>query len=84
MNIFSGIMVFILVWWMMFFCLLPFQIENIIKPKGGVMAGAPVHPHLKGKVMIATGLTTVIWLVIYAVVKSDLISFHDMAARMSV
>jgi predicted secreted protein len=84
MSIFSGIMVFVLVWWMVFFCALPFRIENITKPRDGNMPGAPVDPHLKGKAIIATLIAIVVWLVIYGLIKANLISFHDIAQRMSV
>ena len=46
MNIFSGIVVFVLIWWMIFFCTLPFGIRNIEQPKDGSMPGAPVDPGL--------------------------------------
>jgi predicted secreted protein len=79
----TGVMVYVLAWWMMFFCVLPLNIESIIKPKDGTMAGAPVNPDLKRKAVLATILSAFVWLVIYLLIKANLISFHDIAARMS-
>jgi len=83
MPLISGIVVYILTWWVMFFCILPFNIESIQNPTDGAMPGAPVNPGLKRKVMITTLLSTLVWLTIYALVKSDLISFRVIADRMA-
>jgi predicted secreted protein len=83
MNIFSGIVVFVLIWWMVFFCTLPFGIKNIEKPQDGSMPGAPVDPGLRRKLVITTAIAAVIWLAAYALIASDLVSFHDMAQKMA-
>lgn len=83
MNIFSALVVYVCIWWVVFFCTLPFGIENIGKPKKGEMPGAPVDPGLKRKAIIATIISAVLWAVAFAVIKSDLISFHDMAQKMA-
>jgi predicted secreted protein len=83
MTIFSGILVYVLAWWMVFFCTLPFGISNITKPEDGSMPGAPVNPGLKKKLLLTTLIAAVVWGGIYAIIKSDLISFRDIAAKMS-
>ena len=83
MNIFSAIVVYVLIWWMVFFCTLPFGIKNIEKPKGGAMPGAPVNPGLKRKLILTTAISTVIWIIVLVLITSDLISFHDMAQKMA-
>lgn len=82
MNIFSGIMVYVLTWWIVFFCMLPIGIRPIERPEGGQMPGAPANPGLGRKVLWTTLVAGVVWLVIYALIRSNLISFHDMAERM--
>jgi len=84
MSIFSGILIFILVWWMAFFCALPFRIESSGLNNDGNMPGAPAQAHVKGKAIIATLIAIAVWLMIYAVVKANLISFHDIARQMPV
>jgi predicted secreted protein len=83
MNIFSGIVVFILIWWIVFFCMLPMNIQNIDKPAGGVMPGAPVNPGLKRKAILATVIACVGWLVVYGIIKADIISYRDIAQKMN-
>jgi predicted secreted protein len=81
-NIFSGILVYILTWWMVFFCMLPLGIKNIEKPEGGSMPGAPVNPGLTKKLIFTTLISAIVWGGIYAIIKSDLLSFRDIAAGM--
>jgi predicted secreted protein len=83
MTLFSSILVYVLAWWIVFFCMLPFGIRNIEKPDDGSMPGAPVNPGLKKKLLLTTLIAAIVWGGIYAVVKSDLISFHDIAQKMS-
>ena len=83
MPIFSGIMVYVLVWWMVFFCMLPMNIQSIEKPTDGSMPGAPINPGLKKKLIITTLIAAVVWLAIDGIVYSNLISFREIAARMS-
>ncbi|HEU0118875.1 MAG TPA: DUF1467 family protein [Alphaproteobacteria bacterium] len=83
MPLFSSIMVFVISWWMIFFCVLPLNIQSITKPTDGTMPGAPVNPGLKRKIVITTVITFFVWLAIDLLVRADIISFHDIAARMS-
>lgn len=83
MPILTGIMVYVLVWWMIFFCMLPLNIQSITKPTDGAMPGAPINPGLKRKVVLTTIVAVAVWLAIYGLIKADLISFHDIAQQMS-
>jgi len=83
MGFFSGVLVYVLAWWMMFFCVLPLNIRSIVKPTDGSMPGAPIEPNLKGKAVLATVLAAIVWVFIYLIIKANLISFRDIAAHMS-
>ena len=83
MNIASGIAVYVITWWMVFFCALPFGIQNVEKSVNGSMPGAPVSPGLKKKALATTVIASFLWVAIYLITKSDLISFRDVAERMS-
>ncbi len=75
MGVVTGIIVFLLVWWVMLFTVLPFGHRRDED-------GTPVTPNMKRKLMITTGVSVVIWGAIFALVESDLISFNDMAKTM--
>ncbi|MDX2028739.1 MAG: DUF1467 family protein [Alphaproteobacteria bacterium] len=83
MNIFSGIVLYVLVWWMVIFCLLPLNIQSIEQPKDGSMPGAPINPGLKRKIIITTIIACVIWLALFAIITSGVISFQEMAQQMA-
>lgn len=83
MSTFSGIVVYVLTWWMMFFCILPVNVQSIIEPTDGSMPGAPLNPYLKIKVLVTTLVAGIVWLVIFAFIKSDLVSFRSIAENMA-
>lgn len=82
MNIVSLVIVFILAWWMALFMVLPWGLRQPDKPDVSSMGGAPVDPNIKRKFMITTILACVFTFLIWLVVESDMISFHDIAMRM--
>lgn len=77
MSIVSGITLFIIIWWMVFFCVLPVGMQQPEQRLPGEMPGAPVSPNLKRKVMVTSGIAVGLWLVIYLLVRLDIYSFRD-------
>jgi predicted secreted protein len=75
MNWFTGIIVFLLVWWVSIFLVLPFGHNRDVD-------GTPVIPHLKRKLLLTTFLAVFIWAGIYILIESDLISFRKMINNM--
>jgi predicted secreted protein len=66
----------------MIFCILPFDVKSIDRPKDGSMPGAPVNPGLKRKLILTTAISCVAWVVIDLIILYGGISFRDMAAGM--
>lgn len=79
----TGVMIYVLIWWMVMFCILPFNIQTENKPTDGAMPGAPLNPHLKGKIIITTAISSLVWVIVYCIIQANLVSFHDIAAQMS-
>ncbi len=77
MNIASGIVVFVIVWALVLFTVLPLGVEPQKTMLPGTDPGAPENPHMWKKVGLTTAITIVIWLIFYAVATSNLISFRD-------
>ncbi|MEJ0063665.1 MAG: DUF1467 family protein [Alphaproteobacteria bacterium] len=79
MNIVSGVTLFVIIWWPVFFCLLSVGLKQPEKGEGveGQMPGAPENPDLKRKALWTTAISAVLWLLVYAVVKADVFSFRD-------
>lgn len=79
MTWFTGVVVFLLVWWTALFCVLPIgtRPDPDGDPAAGGWRGAPVAANLGWKLAGTTVLTILIWLVIWAAVESDWLSFRS-------
>jgi predicted secreted protein len=75
----TGLVVYILVWWISLFGVLPWGVRPAENPLPGTVESAPDRPRLMFKFLVTTGVAAIIWIVIFALVRSDLISFRDMA-----
>jgi predicted secreted protein len=84
MDIISGLAVFFLIWWIVLFCVLPLGITPPAAADkiAGAMSGAPAHPQLGRKALITTCIAIILWLVVFALVQSDLISFREMVKNL--
>ena len=77
MNWFTGVVVYLLIWWTLLFAVLPFGTRPVAQPdsKSG-WRGAPEHPHLWRTVLFTTLVASVVWVGAYLLISSDLISFR--------
>lgn len=78
----SGIVVFIIIWWLTLFMVLPWGVNRTENPEAGHDPGAPARPMLWRKVLATTGITIVVFAIFYAVAESGLISLQDVAEWM--
>lgn len=78
----ASVVVYIIVWWLVFLCALPFghapQKDRVL----GAAQSAPEHPKLGKKAIITSLITLVIWVVVYVMIDMRVLSFRDMAAQM--
>lgn len=80
MNWVTGIVVYLLIWWIVIFAVLPWGVERDESGPEITGPGAPKIPHLKKKFIATTLLSAVIWGIVALLIQSDLISFRDWAA----
>jgi predicted secreted protein len=66
----TGIVVYLLVWWVTLFAVLPLWVTPAEPDDPGYAAGAPQRPRLLLKVAVTTAVSAVIWLAIFAVIRS--------------
>jgi predicted secreted protein len=83
MNWFTGIVLFILLWWISLFAVLPVGTHPVSQADAqSGWRGAPAQPRLLRKVIITTLVACVLWGGAYALIQSDLISFrHGVFAK---
>ena len=77
MGIASGIVVFLLVWWLTLFMVLPWGVRPLEEPEEGHESGAPERPQIKKKMLITTAISVVVWVIIFAFIELNLFSFRD-------
>ncbi len=67
--------IYVLVWWVLIFTVLPFGIERNDEPGKGYDAGAPAKPNLKKKIIINSLIAAAVVAVIHALVVSGVIDW---------
>lgn len=72
----SGIVVYLLVWWTVLFTVLPFGLKR-------GEDGKPENPRLLRKFWVTTGVSVLVWIVIYILIEADIISFREIARQMA-
>lgn len=79
MSLFTGIIVYVLIWWTALFAILPIGTRPDPQgdPDAGGWRGAPERPYMLRKVLATTALSAVLWLGVYALVESDWLSFRS-------
>ena len=81
MGITGSIIVYVLIWWMIFFSILPVGIqskkEQFKERIDGIDPGAPNNPKIGKKFLITTIITSVIFIVIYYLVRFNLINLRE-------
>ncbi len=78
----SGTAVFFMIWWTLIFCVLPWGNRMQDIPEGGQAGSAPINPRIKEKFIATTIVSVIVWVIIYALIESNLISFHEMAKEL--
>lgn len=73
----TGIIVYVLVWWITLFAVLPLWVTPAEPDDPGHAAGAPQRPRLLLKMAITTVVSALIWVAIYLVVRSPWLSFRE-------
>jgi predicted secreted protein len=71
-----GVIVYILIWWMVFFSVLPWGNSPHQNPETGHADSAPAKPRLRAKVLVTTGIATVFFGIVWFVIDADIISFR--------
>ena len=81
MNPVTVVVVFIIIWWLILFMVLPWGISRTENPEAGHDPGAPARPMVVRKLLITTGLTIVLFGIFMAVVGSGDVSLQDLSER---
>ena len=77
MSITGSLIIFVLIWWIIFFSLLPIDVERkhreIVE---GVDKGSPENPRIIKKIFYTTIITSIIFIGIFMLVKYDYLNLR--------
>ena len=81
MGIASGLVLYAVIWFMVFFVVLPLRVttqgdRGEVVP--GTPASAPEVSHLKRKAWITSGIALVLWAIIAAIILTGAITVEDL------
>lgn len=76
MTFVTAIVVYVIIWWLVLFTVLPWGVKRPEEPEPGHEPGAPVNPRMWLKVAITTAIASVLFGLVYWAIAADLISFR--------
>ena len=79
MSITGLTILYIIIWWIVFFSILPIDVkrEKPIKIEGED-AGSPQNPKILKKFIYCTGITSIIFIIIYLLIKYDYLNLRNL------
>lgn len=77
MNILTAFFIYLLVWWVVIFTMLPLGIERHDEAGKGFDAGAPKHANIKKKMILTTIISAVIVALIWLLVDLGVIRWTE-------
>ena len=84
MTWFTGLVAFILVWWLVLFAVLPWGIRHDMKfaSPDERSPGSPLNPNLLRKFLITSIIAVLIWLVIYFALQANILDPRSISLQM--
>ena len=78
MSITGLAIIFIIIWWIVFFAILPIDVERkkLIKIDGED-PGSPENPKMIKKFIYCTGITTILFIIIYLLMKFEYLNLRN-------
>tara|TARA_B100001142_G_scaffold219573_1_gene217767 strand:+ start:636 stop:881 length:246 start_codon:yes stop_codon:yes gene_type:complete len=78
MSITGLAIIYIIIWWIVFFAILPIDVERkkLIKIEGED-SGSPENPKMLKKFIYCTGITTILFIIIYLLMKFEYLNLRN-------
>jgi Predicted secreted protein len=76
MELVSGIIVYIMLWWIVFYMALPFGVKQHTSSVQGLQEGAPEKPYLLIKIIATTLIAAIAWMVVDYLILIKIIDFR--------
>ncbi|MDB4081786.1 DUF1467 family protein [Candidatus Pelagibacter sp.] len=77
MSVTGLAIIYIIIWWIVFFTILPIDVNRQKSTKiDGEDAGSPENPKMLKKFIYCSGITTVIFMIIYLLIKYEYLNLR--------
>ena len=78
MSITGLAIIYIIIWWIVFFAILPIDVYRInIKKVEGEDPGSPENPKMLKKFIYCTVITTILFVIIYLLMKFEYLNLRN-------
>jgi predicted secreted protein len=78
MNWFTGVVLYVLIWWTVLFAVLPFGTRPVADADQATgWRGVPAQPRMGRKVIATTLVSAVLWVLCYLLITSSWLSFRS-------
>ena len=78
MSITGLAIIYIIIWWVVFFAILPIDVDRTkIKLIEGEDSGSPENPKMLKKFIYCTGITTILFILIYVLMKFEYLNLRN-------
>ena len=72
----KGFLIYIIIWWIVVFTILPIGIRKQDKVEKGHAEGAPQNPQILKKFIMTSLIAFVLWLLVFFIIKKQIFSFQ--------
>ena len=79
MSVTGSIILYVLIWWIAFFSILPIDVNRQKTNKiNGEDTGSPENPKMLKKFIYCTGITSIIFIIIYLLIKYEYFNLRNL------
>jgi len=71
----KGFLIYVIIWWIVLFTILPFGIKKPDKVEKGHADGAPQNPFIVKKFIITSLIAFILWLIVFYIIKNQFFVF---------
>ena len=78
MSVTGLAIIYIIIWWVVFFAILPIDVERKkLTEIAGEDSGSPENPKMLKKFIYCTGITTILFIIIYLLMKFEYLNLRN-------
>lgn len=83
MSVFTGIILYIMIYWLMLFAVLPFGNKPSDDVEMGNASSAPHNPRIKQKFIATAFVAAIVWTIAFLMIYFEVIDFYEIARQMT-